>query len=68
MVTVSIAEIRTGPRPENTSGADSQRAPQVTAATAGSNAPPPADNRRPADNPAEDRALVPYHAEAGGAR
>lgn len=64
--TISVAETRTGPRPEATSGAESQRAPQVTVAAA-SNASPPADGRRPADNPAEDRALVPYQAEAGTA-
>jgi hypothetical protein len=68
MVSIAIADTRTGPRPENTGSADNQRAPQIPAAAAGSNAPPPADNRRPADNPAEDRALVPYQAEAGGAR
>jgi hypothetical protein len=66
--TISIAETRTGPRPEATSDADSQRAPQVTVAAASNSASPPADSRRPADNPAEDRALVPYQAEAGSAR
>ncbi len=67
MATVSLAQSGSGPRPEAAGSTDNQRTPQSTAA-ASSGAPPPADGRRPVDNPADDRALVPYQVEAGNAR
>ncbi len=67
-IIVSSADTRTGPRPENSGNADNQRAPRVTAAAAGGSAPTPGGGGRPADNAADDRALVPYQAEASSAR
>jgi hypothetical protein len=66
----SLAQSGSGPRPEAAGRADAgvQRTPQHTAAATGGGAPPPADGRRPADNAADDRALVPYQAETGNAR
>jgi hypothetical protein len=61
---VPSAEARTGPRPESSGNADSQRAPRVAAAAASSSAPAPGGGGRPVDNSADDRALVPYQAEA----
>ncbi len=67
-IIVSSAEARTGPRPDSSGNADSQRAPRVAAAAAGGGAPAPGGGGRPVDNAADDRALVPYQAEAGNAR
>ncbi len=66
MATVSLAQSGSGPRPQAAGSTDNQWTPQSTAAASGS--APPADGRRPVDNPADDRALVPYQAEAGIAR
>ena len=65
---VSSAEARTGPRPESSGNADSQRTPRIAAAAAGGSAPASGDGGRPVDNPADDRALVPNQAEGGSAR
>jgi hypothetical protein len=67
-IIVSSAEARTGPRPESSGNADSQRTPRIAAAAAGGSAPAPGDGGRPVDNPTDDRAMVPYQAEAGNAR
>ena len=67
-IIVSSADARTGPRPESSGNADSQRAPRIAAAAAGGSAPAPGGGGRPVDNAADDRALVPYQAEAGSAR
>ncbi len=67
-VILSSAEARTGPRPETSGNADRQRTPRIAAAAAGGSAPAPGDGRRPVDNSTDDRALVPYQAEAGNAR
>jgi len=66
----SLAQSGSGPRPEAAGSADAgvQRTPQHATAAAGGAAPPPADGRRPADNSMDDRALVPYQAEASNAR
>jgi hypothetical protein len=66
----SLVQSGSGPRPEATGSADAgvQRTQQHAAAAAGSAAPPPVDGGRPADNPTDDRALVPYQAEASNAR
>jgi hypothetical protein len=64
----SIAETRSGSRPETASGTGSQRAPHIAAATDSGSAPPLTDAGRPAINITDDRALVPYQAEASSAR
>ena len=40
-IIVSSADARTGPRPESSGNADSQRAPRIAAAAAGGSAPAP---------------------------